>query len=158
MKRVPVVFLLLLLSGFIQTEKKKDAPPPVPAFFGAKDLKITINYFNEKSIPGQLGGDCSERYAFDTLALFSGNMMLFTDLGSLAIMKINYRLISFKIDHVEMLGTQRTTFFSGEGYTIKFVSKELKKLGDEYFVRGGTLEISKNGQKKIFNVLGKYGC
>lgn len=157
MKRIAVL-LLLVLCSFIQTEKKKDSSPPAPAFLSAKDLKITINYFNEESIPGQLGGDCAERYAFDTLALYSKNMVLFTDLGSLAMMKINYQLISFKIDHVEILGKQITTFFSGQGYKMKFVTKEVKKMGDEYFVRSGTLEISKNGQKKIINLLGKYGC
>jgi hypothetical protein len=92
------------------------------------------------------------------MALLSKNMVLYTDVDSLAIMKINYQLIFFKIGHVEILGTQRTTFFSGQGYTIKFVTKELKKTGNEYFVRGGILEISKNGQKKTVNVLGKYGC
>ncbi len=153
-----IVLAVFLLSSFIQTEKKKDALPPVPAFLNARDLKITINYFNESAIPGQLGGDCSERYAFDTLSLLSRNMVLFTDLGSLAMMKINYQLISFKIDHVEILGKQITTYFSGQGYKLKFVTKELKKIGDEYFVRDGTLEISKNGQKKTIYLLGKYGC
>jgi hypothetical protein len=158
MKRIPVFFFLLVLSGFVQTEKKKDASPPAPNFLSAKELKVTINYFNEKVIPGQTGSDCSERYAFDTMSFSSGNMILFTDLGSMAIMKINYKVIFFKVDHVEILGKQITTLFSGEGYKVKFITKELKKIDYEYFVRGGTLEISKNGQKKIIQVLGKYGC
>jgi hypothetical protein len=71
----PCFFLLLALSSFIQTEKKKDALPQAPAFLHAKDLKITINYFNEQSIPRQIGSDCSERYAFDTMAFYSKNMV-----------------------------------------------------------------------------------
>jgi hypothetical protein len=158
MKRIPVFFFVLILSGFVQTEKKQDVSSQAPTFLSAKELKVTINYFNEEVIPGQIGSDCSERYAFDTMSFSSKNMVLFTDLGSMAIMKINYKLIFFKIDDVQIHGRERTSFFSGQGYKMKFVTKEIKKIDDEYFVYGGTLEISKNGQKKTIHVLGKYGC
>lgn len=158
MKSLTVFFLLLLLSGFIQTEKKKDSLPPVPAFLYAKDLKLTINYFNEGSIPTKPGTGCSERYAFDTMALLSKNMVLYTDRDSLAIMKINYQLLFFKIDHIETLGKQITTHFSGNDYKGVFTSKEIKKIRDNYFIRSGIIEISKKGQKKTMYVFGKLRC
>jgi hypothetical protein len=158
MKIVAVVFFLLVLSGFIQTEKKKDSLPPTPAFLYAKELKLTINYFTESSIPVKKNTGCSERYAFDTMALLSKNMVLYTDSDSLAIMKINYQLVFCKIDHAETIGKQVTIHFSGNGYKIIFTSKEVKKIRDGLFIRSGILEISKNGQKKLLYVLGKYRC
>ena len=157
MKSIAVI-VVMVLSSFIQTEKKKEASPPVPAFLFAKDLKITINYFNEACIPVKKEMGCSERYAFDTMALLSKNMILYTDVDSLAIMKINYQLIFFKIDQVETLGKQVTTHFSGNGYKVIFTTKEVKKIRDDLFIRSGVLEISKNGQKKMLYVLGKLRC
>ncbi|MDB5209398.1 MAG: hypothetical protein JWQ30_225 [Sediminibacterium sp.] len=157
MIRLPVVIFYCLLCSFIQVDKKP-ANTQELSFLKANDLKITVNYFDEKSIPYDIAGDCSERYAFDTLMLHANKMVLFTDLGSVAIMKINYQLIHFKFDRAEVGAKQTTHIYSGEGYTIRFTSKQIKKLDDEYFVHSGTLEISKNGQKKIYYVLGKYGC
>ncbi|MES2330838.1 MAG: hypothetical protein V4539_14650 [Bacteroidota bacterium] len=157
MIRLPIVLFCFLMCSFIQVDKKP-SDPQQPLFLKANDLKITVNYFDEKLIPHDIAGDCSERYAFDTLMLHANKMVLFTDLGSVAIMKINYKLIHFKFDHADVSAKQTTHIYSGEGYTIRFTSKQIKKLDDEYFVHSGTLEISKNGQKKIYYVLGKYGC
>jgi len=156
MKAISSLLLFVLLVSF-QVDKKKDTTHTIPSFVHPIKLKVTLNYFDEKSIPGQMGGDCSERYAFDTLAFHINKLVLFTCFDTV-IMKINYQLLFFKIAHSEMHGKQRTDIFGGYGYTIKFTSKEIKKIGMKYFIRSGTIEISKNGQKKIFQVMGNYGC
>lgn len=147
----------ILLTGFIQVDKKKDTSRSISSFVRPVELPVILSYFDEKLIPGQLGGDCSERYAFDALALRIHKMILFTSFDTV-IMKINYQLMVFKVAHTELHGKQRITTFSGQGYAIKFTSKEIKKIDDEYFTQSGTIEISRNGQKKIFQVTGIYSC
>lgn len=155
--RIISFFLLSVLLVSFQTEKKKDTANTIPSFVHPVELKVILNYFDEKSIPGQMGGDCSERYAFDTLAFRMNKLILFT-CSDTVMMKINYQLLFFKIAHSEIHGKQRTDIFSGHGYTIKLTSKEIKKIDLEYFIRSGTIEVSKNGQKKTFQVMGYYGC
>ncbi len=156
MRTVLSFFVLVLLVGF-QSDQKKDTSRSIPSLVHPVELKVTLGYFDERSIPFAIAGDCSERYAFDTLALRINKMILFTDADTV-MMKINYQLLTFKISHSEIHGKQRTDIFSGYGYTIKLISKEIKKIDLEYFIRSATIEISKNGQKKIFQVMGYYGC
>jgi hypothetical protein len=140
-------FLPAGVEWFCSNRKEKRCITPYPKFSHAKELKVTINYFNESSIPWQKGSDCSERYAFDTMSFSSKNMVLFTDLGSMAIMKINYQLIFFKIDHVEIRWqTDDHSFFRGNKIQkeLIFTSKEVKKIRDGIFSSAaGSLEIFK---------------
>ncbi len=152
----PLVWFVFL-TAFLPAEPKTDTLRPVPSFIHPAELNVTLNYFDEKMIPGQIGGDCSERYAFDTVALRMGKMVLFTDFDTV-IMKINYKLIFFKISYTQLKGKQRVTVFSGQGYTGRFTSKQIKKIADEYFIQSGVIEISRNGLKKLFYVTGNYGC
>ncbi|MEO8171931.1 MAG: hypothetical protein ABI581_02565 [Sediminibacterium sp.] len=158
MKKIVVGCCLLSIMGFGQTETKTGTTSPQPAFLAAKDLKLTINYFNEESVPVKKNSPCAERFAFDTMALYSKNMIFYTDLDSVAIMKLNYQLIFFKAMHIDRVGKQLTAIFSGQGYQVKFTSKEVRKVRADYSIRSGIIEISKNGQRKTWYVMGNQRC
>ena len=158
MRSLIAVLVFLVTTSFLQTDPKKDTSLPVRSVLQTNNLNITLGYFNESVIPGQSGSDCSERYAFDTLALRMHKMILFTDMGSLAILKINGKLVTCKGIRSERKGKEIIMRFSGDGYQVKFTSKEIKKLDDEYWIRSGVIEIEKGGLKKTFNVMGNYGC
>ncbi len=149
------IALFTALNSFSQLPQKEGTR--IPSFITYHQLPVTLGYFDQKNIPDSLHG-CSEQYAFDTLSFRIHKMILFTDLNTTALLKINGRLLNFTITHTEVKGKKITTHFSGHGYNIQFISIEVKKLDIEYWIRSGTLEIRKGNQKKTFQVLGYYGC
>ena len=146
MKTFIGILLFLILTSFIQTDNKKSTQ------------NIQLSYFHFKDIPGQFGSDCSEQYAFDTAAIRHDKLIMFTDIDSITMLKINGDLIFFKMKHSEEHNKQRVTDFFAKGYKIKLISREIKKMDDEYFLKIATLEIEKEGIKKIFELRGIYSC
>ncbi|MES2004416.1 MAG: hypothetical protein V4450_07835 [Bacteroidota bacterium] len=149
--------LFVFLQGHTQPGSLLKDTSRIPSFLRSHELSVTLGYFDQRSIPDSLNG-CSEQYAFDTTAFRLKKLMLFTDMNTTALLKINGRLLSFKITHNETKGKKIILVFSGHGYTIQFTSTEIKQVDMEYWVRSGILEIRKENQKKIFRVLGYYGC
>ncbi len=145
------------LNSFSQLLLQQKQATRIPSFITYHQLPVTLGYFDQKDIPDSLDG-CSEQYAFDTLSFHIHKMVLFTDLNTTALLKINGKLLRFTITDTEIKGKKYTLHFSGHGYNIQFISLEVKKLDMEYWIRSGTLEIIKGNQKKTFQVLGYYGC
>jgi len=148
-------FLLVSVNGFSQN--KQESNTKRLSFLDANNLAVTLSYFDRKQIPDSLHG-CSEEYAFDTLAFRQNKAILFTNLTTTAMLKINNRLLVFPITHTTIQGKKIITEFSGHGYQIRFTSTELKKTDMEYWIRSGVLEIRKGMQKKVLYVLGNYRC
>ncbi|MFA6515446.1 MAG: hypothetical protein WCT42_04290 [Candidatus Paceibacterota bacterium] len=149
------IFLLVFVNGFSQN--KQESNTKNLSFLAANELAVTLSYFDRKQIPDSLHG-CSEEYAFDTLSFGQNKVILFTNLTTTAMLKINNRLLVFPITHTAIQGKKIITDFSAHGYQIRFTSTELKKINMKYCIRSGVLQIRKGMQKKVLYVLGNYGC
>lgn len=158
MKWIAALLFLLRLGLPVSSDHPKDTIRPIPAFLQPESKKIILGYFDDAVIPGQLKYDCTERYAFDTTAFRQHKMVLFTNLTDTTIVKINGQVLFFTNMQTEIKGKQTSMFFSGHGYTIRFQSTEIRKIGLEYFIKTATLEIRRGTEKKTYQLMGYYDC
>ena len=152
----PLLTVAGLLLAFFTFAQSLPVPKKL-SFADASKLNITLGYFNQEEIPDSLSG-CSSSYAFDTLSFRVRKMVLYTDAGTTLLLKINRQLLFFHIDRHTLQNKKEITEFSGHGYTGKLVSQEIKQQGDELWIYGATLEISRDGKKMSVNLLGYVGC
>lgn len=157
---VKFLYACLLTVFLLFTVRPLQAQPVLSkpsSFLNAGEWQVTIGYFNQREIPDSLSG-CAETYAFDTTAFRLHQLVLFFDKRSTLLLKIDGRLLYFHIDKAEEKNKTTITDFSGNGYTGRLISKAVKQLDITYWVYSATLELRKNGKKKILNLLGYYSC
>lgn len=156
MKRWMILFFFLPMMVFSQ-HTPKDPSPDFLAALKAKELKISLNYFDLSIVPPVSRDNCFEKYAFDTIAFHTGQMALFVN-DSTAVLKILFKPLILTLYKTERQGKNLVKWFSGDGYTLKFIPGETMGVTGSNRVRSGTAEIQREGRKKTFFLSGVRNC
>ena len=121
-----------------------------------KVQSIKLDFFNK--VPSEIDG-CSGLYTYDSTSLKSKKYIIITDLQETAFIKVDGKQITLKrISNSELSKNSYKTVYKGSGYTVVLTTKILKQSGDEVWIEGGSVEISKGQTKVIIKIHGESGC
>ena len=116
---------------------------------------IELDFFD--TIPETISSP-GEFYTYDTIKLVSNKYIFLTDLVEYAIIKMKGRDIYLRKEHKKRLELREKTYkdvFSGNGYVIIFIHKEIEHSnGATYEI--GTLEIKNSKHQTTTKIHGGY--
>ena len=140
---IPATFSLAALSA------QPSPPPPAPP--------IRLDYF--PSIPKAIDG-CQGAYTYDSVSLKKKKYIFVDNLQDRAFLYIGGEEIALmRRSHAVLAGGKTyKDVYTGSGYTVTAVVKDVKATGDEGSYETGTLEVRKDQSVLKLKIHGEAGC
>ena len=115
-----------------------------------------LSYF--KGIPKVIDG-CGGTYTYDTTSLKKEKYILITNIQELAIIRVNGKEISLhRTGNSQPAKDTNRDVYSGNGYEIIVILKEVRQSSDEETYEKGTLEIRYGKDRILYKIHGTAGC
>jgi hypothetical protein len=146
--RNPTLFLVIVVGISWQALfAQGSAPAPT----------IRLDYF--PALPRAIDG-CGGTYTYDSVSLKQEKFIFVDNLQEKAFIRIGGKEIALKRQSHAVLGGGKTykDVYTGSGYTVTSIVKDIKETGDEVTYEEGTLEVRKGQFVLKLKIHGESGC